>query len=81
MKSKIEIDVIGDDDDIAAFIRLMAFINECRMSGHHGIVKLHVDGDGSASISIVGREKQDLIMSKDFEIMKSLDDKDIWIGE
>jgi len=81
MRKTIKLEIMGDDDDLKSFVQLMAFINECRMSGHHGTLQLHVDGDGSASIAIYDGTNDKLITSEKFEIMKNLDEKDLWIGE
>ena len=71
-------EVIAAEDEIKGFAALMGFINECRYQGHHGIVTLHVDGDGSARMSCYESGKE-IRLPKG--MMEELDNKDIWIGE
>ena len=51
--------VIGGKDEVRSFLRLLAFLNSCALSGHGGEVNVNIDGDGSGgNLKIIDPEDE-----------------------
>jgi len=76
----IELRVEGNEEDLGTFSLICSYINQCRLIGHCGVIKVVVDGDGSASLQIKDKNNNnELILSPDKDIVNK--DIEVWIGE
>lgn len=88
-KKHIDIKVIGNEEDLTSFAIIAAFINECRARGACRTLKVVVDGDGSASLSVQSKDEdgkwKPFWFSEDIKqgeaILDAWSKSELWIGE